>query len=141
VRVTAGEVREVCAATVSGVLMYFNGVETEELCTKLDADRPGNVDGFESLPHHAARDRRTSQEMPHEQSGGNAAQRTHPGIIEGDAAQIDAEGVGCGGVSIDEVVRDAKARQEAIGTYQGEQRKLFEAQWARKAEENPSDTG
>jgi hypothetical protein len=39
-------------------------------------------------------------------------------------------------VSIDEVVRDAKARQEAIGTYQGEQRKLFEAQWARKAEEN-----
>jgi hypothetical protein len=40
------------------------------------------------------------------------------------------------GVSIDEVVRDAKARQEAIDTYQAEQRKLFEAQWARKAEEN-----
>jgi hypothetical protein len=39
-------------------------------------------------------------------------------------------------VSIDEVVHDAKARQEAIDTYQGEQRKLFEAQWARKAEEN-----
>ena len=36
------------------------------------------------------------------------------------------------GVSIDEVVRDAKARQEA--TF--EQRKQFEAQWARKAEEN-----
>jgi hypothetical protein len=39
-------------------------------------------------------------------------------------------------VSIDEVVRDAKARQEAIDTYQVEQSKLFEAQWARKAEEN-----
>jgi hypothetical protein len=39
-------------------------------------------------------------------------------------------------VSLDEVVRDAKARQQAIGTYQGEQRKLFEARWARKAEEN-----
>ena len=40
-RVTSGEVREVCAATVSGALMYFNGLETEELCTKLDADRRG----------------------------------------------------------------------------------------------------
>jgi hypothetical protein len=40
------------------------------------------------------------------------------------------------GVSIDEVVRDAKARQGAIDTYQAEQRKQFEAQWARKAEEN-----
>jgi hypothetical protein len=40
------------------------------------------------------------------------------------------------GVSIDEVVRDAKARQGAIGIYQAEQRRLFEAQWARKAEEN-----
>jgi len=40
------------------------------------------------------------------------------------------------GVSIEEVVRDAKARQVAIDTYQAEQRKLFEAQWARKAEEN-----
>jgi DNA-directed RNA polymerase specialized sigma54-like protein len=39
-------------------------------------------------------------------------------------------------VSIDEAVRDVKARQEAIDTYQGEQSKLFEAQWARKAEEN-----
>ncbi len=39
-------------------------------------------------------------------------------------------------VSIDEVVRDAKARQEAIDTYQTDQRKVFEAQWARKAEEN-----
>jgi hypothetical protein len=40
------------------------------------------------------------------------------------------------GVSIEEVVRDAKARQAAIDTYQSDQRKLFEAQWARKAEEN-----
>jgi hypothetical protein len=40
------------------------------------------------------------------------------------------------GVSIDEVVRDAKARQGAIDIYQAEQRRLFEAQWARKAEEN-----
>ena len=40
------------------------------------------------------------------------------------------------GVSIDEVVRDAKARQAAIDTYQADQRKVFEAQWARKAEEN-----
>ena len=39
-------------------------------------------------------------------------------------------------VSIEEVVRDAKARQAAIDTYQSDQRKLFEAQWARKAEEN-----
>ena len=36
------------------------------------------------------------------------------------------------GVSIDEVVRDAKARQAAIDTYQADQRKVFEAQWARK---------
>ena len=40
------------------------------------------------------------------------------------------------GVSIDEVVCDAKARQAAIDTYQVDQRKVFEAQWARKAEEN-----
>ena len=40
------------------------------------------------------------------------------------------------GVSVDEVVRDAKARQAAIDAYQADQRKLFEAQWARKAEEN-----
>ena len=36
----------------------------------------------------------------------------------------------------DEVVCDAKARQAAIDTYQVDQRKVFEAQWARKAEEN-----
>jgi hypothetical protein len=40
------------------------------------------------------------------------------------------------GVSIDEVAHDAEARQEAIDSYQAEQRKQFEAQWARKAEEN-----
>jgi hypothetical protein len=40
------------------------------------------------------------------------------------------------GVSIDEVVCDAKARQAAIDTYQVDLRKVFEAQWARKAEEN-----
>jgi hypothetical protein len=33
------------------------------------------------------------------------------------------------GVSIDKVVRDTKSRQEAIDTYQDEQRKLFGAQW------------
>jgi hypothetical protein len=38
VRVTSGEVREVCAPTVSDVRMYFDGVETEEPCTKLDAE-------------------------------------------------------------------------------------------------------
>jgi hypothetical protein len=39
------------------------------------------------------------------------------------------------GVSIDEVVRDAKARQGAIDICQAEQRRLFEAQWARKSAE------
>jgi hypothetical protein len=40
------------------------------------------------------------------------------------------------GVSIEEVLRDAKVRQEAIDSYQSEQRKQFEAHWAQKAEEN-----
>ncbi len=40
------------------------------------------------------------------------------------------------GVSIEEVLRDAKARQEAIDSYESEQRKQFEAHWAQKAEEN-----
>lgn len=40
------------------------------------------------------------------------------------------------GVSVDEVLQDAKVRQEAIEAYATEQRKHCEAQWARKAEEN-----
>jgi hypothetical protein len=40
------------------------------------------------------------------------------------------------GVSVDEVLQDAKVRQEAIDAYATEQRKHAEAQWSRKAEEN-----
>jgi hypothetical protein len=40
------------------------------------------------------------------------------------------------GISIDEVLQDAKARQDAIDSYEAEQRKQFEALLARKAEEN-----
>jgi len=40
------------------------------------------------------------------------------------------------GVTVDEVLQDAKVRQEAIDAYAMEQRKHAEAQWARKAEEN-----
>ena len=40
------------------------------------------------------------------------------------------------GVTVDEVLQDAKVRQEAIDAYATEQRKHAEAQWARKAEEN-----
>ncbi len=40
------------------------------------------------------------------------------------------------GVSVEEVLQDAKMRHEAIEAYAAEQRKHAEAQWARKAEEN-----
>ena len=40
------------------------------------------------------------------------------------------------GVSVNEILQDAKVRQEAIEAYATEQRKHAEAQWARKAEEN-----
>jgi hypothetical protein len=40
------------------------------------------------------------------------------------------------GVSIEDVLRDAKVRQEAIDSYEATQRKQFEAMWAQKAEEN-----
>jgi len=40
------------------------------------------------------------------------------------------------GVTVDEVLLDAKVRQEAIEAYAMEQRKHAEPQWARKAEEN-----
>jgi len=40
------------------------------------------------------------------------------------------------GVSVDEVLQDAKARQDAIDSYEADQRKQFEALLARKAEEN-----
>jgi hypothetical protein len=45
------------------------------------------------------------------------------------------------GVSMDEVLRDARVRQEAIDSCEAEQRKLFEAHWAQKEEENASDSG
>jgi hypothetical protein len=40
------------------------------------------------------------------------------------------------GVAVDDVLQDARSRQEAIDAYAAEQRKHAEAQWARKAEEN-----
>ena len=40
------------------------------------------------------------------------------------------------GIPIDEVLQDAKARQDALDSYEAEQRKQVEAEWARKAEEN-----
>lgn len=40
------------------------------------------------------------------------------------------------GIPVEEVLQDAKARREAIDSYEAEQRKQFEAQLARKAEEN-----
>jgi hypothetical protein len=40
------------------------------------------------------------------------------------------------GVPIDEVLRDAKARQEVLDAYEAQERKQVEAEWARKAEEN-----
>jgi hypothetical protein len=40
------------------------------------------------------------------------------------------------GVSADEVLRDAKIRQDAIDAYGAEQRKQMEAEWARKPDEN-----
>jgi hypothetical protein len=38
-------------------------------------------------------------------------------------------------VTVDEVLRDAKVRQDALDAYEASQRKLVEAEWARKAEE------
>jgi hypothetical protein len=40
------------------------------------------------------------------------------------------------GVPIDEVLKDAKARQDALDSYEAEQRKAVESEWERKAEEN-----
>jgi hypothetical protein len=40
------------------------------------------------------------------------------------------------GISVEEVLQDAKARQDAIDSYEAEQRKQFEEQLARKADEN-----
>lgn len=40
------------------------------------------------------------------------------------------------GTPIDEVLQGAKARQDALDSYEAEQRKQVEAEWARKAEEN-----
>jgi hypothetical protein len=40
------------------------------------------------------------------------------------------------GISVDEMLEDAKMRLEAIDSYEAEQRNRFEADWARKSEEN-----
>jgi hypothetical protein len=40
------------------------------------------------------------------------------------------------GVSTDAVMEDAKARLQAIDSYEAQQRKQFEAEWERRAEEN-----
>jgi hypothetical protein len=40
------------------------------------------------------------------------------------------------GIPIDEVLRDAKARRDALDSYEAEVRKEIEAEWAQKAEEN-----
>ncbi|MGA8153622.1 MAG: hypothetical protein WB952_21915 [Terriglobales bacterium] len=40
------------------------------------------------------------------------------------------------GVSIDELRRDAKSRQDALDSYEAEQRRQIEAEWERKVEEN-----
>ncbi|MFZ0277540.1 MAG: hypothetical protein WA254_12055 [Candidatus Sulfotelmatobacter sp.] len=40
------------------------------------------------------------------------------------------------GVPIDEVLRDAEARRDAMDSYEAAERKQVEAEWARKAEEN-----
>ena len=40
------------------------------------------------------------------------------------------------GIPIDQVLQDAKARQNALDAYEAEQRKQVEAEWARKAEAN-----
>jgi hypothetical protein len=40
------------------------------------------------------------------------------------------------GIPIDEVLQDAKARQDALNSYEAEVRKEVESEWARKAEEN-----
>lgn len=40
------------------------------------------------------------------------------------------------GVSLEQVREDAKTRQDALDRYEGEQKQLVEAEWARKKEEN-----
>jgi uncharacterized phage-associated protein len=40
------------------------------------------------------------------------------------------------GIPVDDALRDAKARQNALDFYEVEQKKQFEAEWARKVEEN-----
>ena len=40
------------------------------------------------------------------------------------------------GVLVDEVLRDAKARQDALDSYEAERRTQIEAEWARKTKEN-----
>jgi uncharacterized membrane-anchored protein YhcB (DUF1043 family) len=40
------------------------------------------------------------------------------------------------GIPIDQVLQDAKARQNALDAYEAEQRKQVEAEWSRKAETN-----
>ncbi|HTW24199.1 MAG TPA: hypothetical protein VMD78_11395 [Candidatus Baltobacteraceae bacterium] len=40
------------------------------------------------------------------------------------------------GIPIDEIVRDAKVRQDALDSYETERKKQIEAEWERKAKEN-----
>jgi hypothetical protein len=40
------------------------------------------------------------------------------------------------GIPVDQLLQDAKARQQALDSYEAEQQKQFEAEWSRKAEEN-----
>ena len=40
------------------------------------------------------------------------------------------------GIPVEEVLRDAKARQDALDSYEAERKKQMEAEWARKAKEN-----
>jgi hypothetical protein len=102
--------------------MYFSGAETEELCTKLDAEpsRGMSTDSLAARPGIAGPRRGYSRNK--------VVEMLHSEHIRGLSKQMrQASAL---------MALDAKARQEATDTYQGEQRKLFEAQWARKAEEN-----
>ncbi len=64
----------------------------------------------------------------------------HSEHIRGSAKEIKRASVlmalDAAGISVDELLQDAKLRQEAIDAYEAQQRKQFEALLAQKAEEN-----
>ena len=64
----------------------------------------------------------------------------HSEFIRGSSKEMKRASVlmalGAAGISVDEVLQDAKVRQEAIDAYEAGQRKQFEALLAQKAEEN-----